>query len=147
MTAVVADSPDLRADLRRAEKLGISLRRFHGWEPATYTANGRTFTEPEYDAWERALWRALDDWEATRCPGCGNDISESLWDPKRPAHERPGWHASYRQCRACEVLLIAQNVQSKRDEERAKALPKGTAPPPTQHRHWSVIRDDEKGRK
>lgn len=145
MTAVVADSPELRRDLRRAEKLGISHRRFMGWEPVTYSEAGNTYTEPEFDGWERALWRAYDHWQEGRCPNCGHDLEESLWDPKREG-PAPRWHASYRQCRACEVLLIAQGVQARRDEQWHKSQPEGTPPRPTGHRLWSVVRDDEKGR-
>lgn len=145
MTAVVADSPELRRDLRRAEKLGISHRRFMGWEPTLYRDGDYTFTEPEFDGWERALWRAYDHWDEGRCPGCGNSLEDALWDPKREG-PAPKWYASFKQCRACEVLLIAQGVQDKRDEPMQEQRRKAKQPPlPTGHRLWSVVRDDEKG--
>lgn len=144
---VVADSPDLRDDLRIARSRGISLRRFHGWEPTTYTTRaGHTYRDSENDAWERALWRAFDQWELTRCSGCGNSLEESLWDPDVPFEDRPKWWASFTQCLACKTLLLAQGTQSKEDEKMQKAMGEGASALPTQHRHWSVVRDDIKGR-
>lgn len=144
---VIADSPDLRDDLRIARSRGISLRRFHGWEPTTFTnASGHSVQETENDSWERALWRAFQIWEDSRCSGCGNNLEESLWDPDIPTEERPRWRASYTQCLACMSLIQAQNKQHEDDQKQQKAMGEGAPALPTQHRHWSVIRDDIKGR-
>jgi hypothetical protein len=71
-----------------AERLGLSLKRFRGWEPTTTVRHtwdrdnlseqpdGYTSTvEPEWDEVEQAWMIALNIWRANRCPGCGGDLS------------------------------------------------------------------------
>lgn len=150
MTSVIADDAGLRRDLRIARHLGVSLRRFHGWEPPQHThthPDGSTTTipQPEYDAYERALWRALEDWEAGLCPDCGQPLHLSLWDPDQPAEERAKWRALYSSCRACLELENAQNKVADDDKQTQERL-KLEQPPPHRHRKWRVERDDEKGR-
>ncbi|MFE5309698.1 hypothetical protein [Isoptericola sp. NPDC056605] len=61
-----------------ARTLGISYKRFLGWEPKTfyeYDAGGRmvsSWTEVEWDDTEREWMLALAEWEASEvCPMCG----------------------------------------------------------------------------
>lgn len=123
----------------------MSLRRFWGWEPATWTGDsGRTVAEPEFDEWERALWRAFENWESERCPGCGEPFSEALWARSDP--ERPKYRAGFHRCNSCLELENAQIKQEQQDESERKARGKDAPPIPTRHRHWFVERDDEKGR-
>lgn len=119
----------------------MSLRQFLGlWRDG----------EPLFDDWERSLWRAFHEWEAGRCPGCGQPLTESLWDDKQSPAERAKWLATFVECRACEVLEITQGVQHQRDEQanerRRKEMGDSYIPIPTSHRHWRVRRDDQQGR-
>lgn len=64
--------------MRTARALGISYKRFQGWEPRTvyeYDADGRLIAsrpEVEWDETERDWMLALDAWEASEvCPLCG----------------------------------------------------------------------------
>lgn len=138
---VVASDPQLRDDLRICRELGVTLRRF---------LNVQGPTDPDYDDWERALWRAFHEWEAGRCPGCGQPFEDSLWDETQSAAERARWVAGFVECRACEVLELAQGVQQARDdtenERRRKQQGDRFVPVPARHRHWQVTRDDERGR-
>ena len=115
------------------------MRRFHGWEPTTFTLGDSTWREPEFDAWERAVWRALADYEADRCPGCGQPLAESLWDAAVPAGQRPAWETGYYECRACELLEIAQNRIAERDRRQTEV---NGFPVATHHRRWYVARKD-----
>src|SRR5690606_39172952 len=80
------DSPELRARVETARRLGISLRRLNGWSPRRettyeYDDKGRlvrseTWEEPEWNELERAYMLALAEWEAGRCQMCGGDPGE-----------------------------------------------------------------------
>lgn len=66
------------ADVEAAHRLGISYKRFLGWEPTTvyeYDDSGRMVSsrpEAEWDDAERAWMLALDTWKTDRvCPLCG----------------------------------------------------------------------------
>ena len=131
MSGVVASDPALRQDLRIARSLGVSLRRFWGWEPATHG----DIREAEFDAWERALWRAFDQWESDRCPDCGQAMSQSLW--RIISDDRPRWRGGYHECTACHDLELAQIKQAHDDEQRRKLRP-SDPPPPTRYRKWFV---------
>lgn len=106
--------------------------------------------DPDYDDWERAIWRAFHEWEAGLCPRCGQPLAESLWDEAKSPAERAKWMAGYVECRCCEVLEITQSVQHLRDEQaneaRRKQMGDRFVPVPTGHRHWRATRDDERGR-
>lgn len=143
---MIADDPGIRQDLKIARSLGVSLRRFWGWEATTWRSDdgGKTVREAEYDEWERALWRAFDNWEQGRCPGCGEPFAESIWDRKDDS--RAKYRAGYHQCNACLALENAQIKQSNLDDELRKSRGKNADPIPTRHRHWFVERNDEKGR-
>jgi len=131
--------------MRSARAQGVSLRRYLGWEPVRYydSGTGRVTQEPEYDEWERALWTAFAQWEADRCPDCGQPLSQSLWDPEMPESQRAKWRAVYWQCRACLELENAQEKQRELDENQGKATGQYV---PHKHRKWQVTRDDERGR-
>lgn len=132
MSGAVNDDPALRRDLRLARSLGISVRRFWGQEPAPDT--------PEYDGWERALWRALDDWEADRCPDCGQAMSESIWPAKK---DRPHYRGGFHECSGCLAVELAQIEQHRLDEQAQKARGKDAPPIPTRYRKWAAFRDPD----
>ena len=122
--------------------MGVSLRRFHGWEPRTFTVRDgdRTITVPEteYDAWEQAIQAAYDDWVAGLCPDCGQPLTESLWDANADHH--PTYLAGFTECRACEVLEITVNRQAQADQKQTE---RNNFPVPTRHRRWAVTRVDK----
>lgn len=92
--------------------------------------------EPEYDAWERAIQVAYDDWRHSLCSDCGQPLQESLLDGKVPPDQRPRYRASFTQCRACEVLELSMAKQA--EDDKGKKV--GNLPAPTHHRHWRVDR-------
>lgn len=123
----------------------MSLRRFHGWEPRTFTVqDGRrtiTVTEPEFDAWEQAVQVAYDDYQAGLCSDCGQPLSESLRDHEAEHH--PTYLAGFTECRSCEALESAALMQARTDREQAQqAGEHDQLPPATHHRRWSVRRVD-----
>jgi hypothetical protein len=70
--------PAIRADIRTARTLGISYKRFQGWEPTTtyeYDDGGRLISsrpEVEWDQTEQDWMLALDTWENDElCHLCG----------------------------------------------------------------------------
>jgi hypothetical protein len=88
LSARLAATPHLRRDVEAATRLGVSLRRWYGWEPvtvSTVTADGvtRTTREAEWDDDDRAWVLALLDVESQRCPGCGGHLP----DTTRPEHD------------------------------------------------------------
>lgn len=131
VASVVADDAGLRRDLQICRELGVPLRRFLG-----------DTSGPDFDEWERAVWRAFHDWENDKCPGCGNPLTESLWDPKTPPDERPKWRAVYHQCRACLELENAQIKQEQLDDKARQQAGKDAPRQPYRYRKWSVSRDD-----
>jgi hypothetical protein len=119
------ENPEIRARVEAAERLGISVRRFDGWEPQTvtvyrYRKDGRikktiTVTEPEYDEHDRAWMLALSAYRAAHCPHCGGALHETT----DPANEF-AYHADSIRCFKCTALA-----------KSADALTKG--PMPAQH--------------
>lgn len=77
----------LRADLETAEALGVSLKRFSGWEPITtytYDDDGRLLSsqpEPEWDEDEQIWMLALNFYRKMLCKLCGGPLWECT-DPK-----------------------------------------------------------------
>ena len=70
--------PATRADVTAARALGISYKRFQGWEPTTtyqYDDTGRMVSsrpEVEWDETEQDWMLALETWERDEvCPMCG----------------------------------------------------------------------------
>lgn len=115
----MAASPQLRRDIQCAVAVGVSPRRYAGWEPVTrysYDAAGRvahTRPEPEWDEWDQALVDAWLNWQAG-LHTCGHHESETA-DPG------VAFVASFTECRACAALQAAQESRAKVDEPALKA--------------------------
>lgn len=122
MSGAIKDDPALRRDLRIARNLGIPVRKFWGLT-----------TDHRYDEWERALWRALDDWEQDRCPGCGQPMSESVFPAKK---DKPTYAGAFYECAGCEAVEAAQIRQAELDEEARKSRGKDAPASPTRHRRY-----------
>lgn len=123
----------MRRRLTAARQLGVSLRRFDGWEPVQrtrvteWTPDGRpaawqTSTEPEWDPRQRALMLALQWWEAGLCRRCGQHLDETTDpnnDPDNP-HSGRTWVADGPdECFACKVLHRAEQSWEKTSPEAA----------------------------
>jgi hypothetical protein len=103
--------------------MGISPRRFDGWEPAQRTkiirdAEGRvvemiTSTEPEWDETDRGVIYALLDYQADLCPSCGLPMSDYLHTEGKPD---PPLSSSYAVCVACVAKERIFMTQDKRDQ-------------------------------
>jgi len=90
----------IRAEVEAAEKLGISYKRFKGWEPATvyeYDDAGRMVSsrpEVEWDETEQAWMVALAAYRREEiCPLCGwprevCQAAETEWGVTVPAPTR-----------------------------------------------------------
>ena len=140
---VVAADPDLRADLKRARNLGVSLRRYLGWEPRITTRtlpDGSTVTqaEPEFDDWERALWAALDAYDTDCCPDCGTPHSIGLYDADKPLRDRVAWGAGMVQCEPCRAVETAQHKHTEQLRKRH-----GDKWFPTRFMRWFPRRHDQ----
>ena len=111
--------------------VGVSPRRYAGWEPRTryvYDAQGRvawTEPEPEWDEWDQALLDAWLDWQAG-VHTCGHHESEQL----NPDAE---FVASFTTCKACVALQRKQESQATADKPELK---KGRNP--DYPRRWRV---------
>lgn len=112
----------LRDRLEAAERLGISLRRFGGWEPVTVTEYeyddagrvARTYSQPEseWDQQQQAWMEALAAYRGERCPcGCGQRWS----DTTSPEETGPQFSADRVVCRARLALLEAQKAAETQD--------------------------------
>jgi len=119
------EDPELRARVEAAERLGISLRRFDGWEPVEetvyeYDEQGRlvrsvTTRDSEWDDEQQGWMLALAVWRANRCPNCGRDIRECT-------DESADWHVPPpTRCHVTTALAIAQQ-QYYRDSPHPHAL-------------------------
>lgn len=75
------DNPGLVRELRICARLGISYKRWLGWEPSYRVERDghRRITgytpESEWDQTERDWMLALDDYEHSLCPRCGMPVS------------------------------------------------------------------------
>ena len=120
----MSDSPDLRAEVEAAERLGISLKRFRGWEPTTtmrYTwdwdnqsehPDGYTSTvDPEWDETEQSWMVALALWRQHQCPGCGGDLTVTT----KPENEERYRHELPLQCFRC--VAFAQSHKAYDDQQ------------------------------
>ena len=103
--------------MQAAKDLGISLKRFQGWEPRTVVEyqydNGRvsrtiSTTESEWDDTERAWMLALHVYNTDRCQGCGGRWSETT-DPEN----EDAYTTDAIRCHACTARSIAVNASSK----------------------------------
>jgi len=138
VSSVVAADAALRIDIETARKLGVSLRRFHGWEPRTWQVTDSDgavviVSEPEYDEWERAIQTAYDAWRAGICDGCGQPMDESLHDVTKK--HQIAYAAGFYTCRACESLELAMDKRAAEDQQAEKRTGRK---PPTHQRHWFV---------
>lgn len=142
VSEVVASDAALRSDIRTARNLGVSLRRFLGWEPRQITVTRDdgtvvTVTEPEYDVWEQQVQAAYTAWLDDVCPGCGWPTRLGLWTGEPGGPTRDMFVASYRQCVPCDVLENAVNQVAANDRKVVEKNP-DLLPPSTKHRHWQV---------
>jgi hypothetical protein len=102
LTRLLTDDPDLRERVEAAERLGISLRRFEGWEPTTAYEHqdGRLVTstpEVEWDDTEQGWMLALAAYRRGLCPGCGGELAETA----KPEHEDRYRHRPPVECHRC----------------------------------------------
>jgi hypothetical protein len=80
LTRLLTEDPDLRERVEAAERIGISLRRFEGWEPTTFydhDDSGRLVSstpEVEWDDAEQGWMLALGLYRSTRCTRCSGDL-------------------------------------------------------------------------
>jgi hypothetical protein len=112
----------LRDEVTAATRLGISRRRYLGWEPRRITTHehdeaGRlirsvTTVEPEWDAEDRGMVAALQLAERDMC-GCGQPLSESA----QMGDQDPEYEASGVRCKACEA--VHRYLQQCTEEQRA----------------------------
>jgi len=96
-----------------AKSLGISVKRFMGWEPTRivdyeYDDGGRLLrsvetTEAEWDGEQRAWMQALADLQGQLCSGCGGYLEDTL----RPDVEYVADHPL--RCHKCEALEIRRD--------------------------------------
>ena len=129
------------------ERLGIPLRRLHGWEPATtttyvYDSEGRVSEtranrEPEWDQWDHYLMVALNDWRHSLCPNCGEPKSECMVDDAVPDGEFPHlsakrYESGYGRCLSCYRISYEQGV--------LRSMEKGKDDVIADHRKWYVTR-------
>lgn len=79
-------------------------------------------TEPAWDAEDRAIIYALEEYEADLCPGCGQPLSESLHVEGRPD---PKYTYEYAVCIGC---VVKERGQAKKDREDAAQEKAGSSP-------------------
>ncbi len=94
-----------------------------------------------FDDTERNLWRALAQFDADVCPGCGQPHTRSLYDKTKDV--QPVYGAGFVECLACKQLLDQQEAQRVKDAKKQHALSKPYKDNPhlaphlvTGHRHW-----------
>jgi hypothetical protein len=116
-SAELRKSERLRAESHAAYKLGISHKRFVGWEPrrvttvTEWTEEGWprqwiTETEAEWDEEERELRLAYLADQADTCSGCGHPLEESTSneaDPNNPDGKYLYQPSNPLICFSCEV--------------------------------------------
>jgi len=130
LTRRLQDSGGLRARVAAARALGISSKRFDGWEPKQVTeyeydeATGRllrsvTTVEAEWDDDEQALMLALAEYEALTCGGCGG------WLPETTALENSDNYAPPKpvRCHGCEAMSIAHEHRGDKKRPGAQRWP------------------------
>lgn len=102
--------------------MGVSLKRFRGWEPTTVYEHddaGRlvgSAPETEWDTLQRGWMLALAEYRASRCRRCGNNINETT--AKEGTHQ---WRVRKVRCFACDALEGAQQQASNKPEDRPGA--------------------------
>lgn len=112
--------------------LGISPRRFDGWEPTErtrfiYDDEGRlsemiTTRDPEWDMTDRAIMMGVKDLHSD-LHTCGQPLSESLrYAPgtEPEGYVKPDYEAKTYFCLACEEVARIQDAWARDDEEKSK---------------------------
>lgn len=100
-------SPELLRRVEAAERLGISLRRFDGWEPVTsyaYDDNGRIVSsapETEWDEEQQAYMLALAHHRKLTCQSCGGWLPDTT-----EAEAEDAYVAELERCHSCVALDI-----------------------------------------
>ena len=77
--------------------------------------------ETEWDDWQRGWMLALFEYRASRCPGCGQNVAESM--APEGAHV---WRAQSRRCWACDAKATAMDAAPHGEHDRPVA------------RYWTV---------
>jgi hypothetical protein len=110
-----------------ARRQGVSLRRFCGWEPRSWTEYehdelGRvvrscTRLEPEWDDGQRLWMLALAYYEATLCRKCGHDLHSSTstkwaWQADDPI-----------ECKSCTALSRSESAYATNAEGKPGSVP------------------------
>jgi hypothetical protein len=121
--ARLAQHAGLRREVEAAVRLGISLKRWSGWEPAaTSTTDERgvttTVTEPEWDDEDRSWVLAWFEYEAQRCPGCGGHLPETTHPDNEAAYVTGPPHRCYR----CTALQARQAQYAKDPNHGAQVV-------------------------
>lgn len=131
----------IRARVEAAAALGISLKRFDGWEPTetteyVYDEQGRlvravTTREVEWDEQQQAWALAWQLEQATRCPVCGGDPDECqdpASDPDNAQNARV-WKTSYpRRCyRTTSMAVRAEQYASSKHSHALMYQPRREA--------------------
>lgn len=129
MAERLAGSPTEVARLRRPRELGISPKRYNGWEPRVvyrgFDRDGNPCllseawevvgeSEPEWDDLQRALIEGLERHEAELCQTCG--FHESLTDVE--AHD---FAIETKVCDVCAERDRADRMIAKKDETDRKS--------------------------
>lgn len=111
----LAHQPDFRRDVEAATRLGISHRRWSGWEPKEVTEHvyedGRlvrsaTTREAEWDGEQRGLVLALLSFEGQSCHGCGGFLPETT-DPDNDGRYKAGYPG---RCYRCSAIKAQQKA-------------------------------------
>jgi hypothetical protein len=97
----------------------MSLRRLDGWQPERetlhhYDDDGRLvrsveWIESEWDEQQRGWMLALSAYEASRCQGCGGDVTETFDINNTFAYYVDAPHV----CHACAAIERAMDSYSK----------------------------------
>jgi hypothetical protein len=114
----IADSVELRHRVEAATQLGISLKRFDGWEPRqvteyAYDDAGRlvravTRREVEWDEQQQAYALALVGARALTCDGCGGWLPETTTTDAEEYTVPPPYR-----CGRCTRIAIAQEAHGR----------------------------------
>lgn len=98
----ITNDRELRERVKAAFELGISLKRFDGWEPRTFYVHEAgvlvsSIPESEWDAQERGWMLAYAAYLENCCARCGGDLHETT----NPANEDGYVHLLPVQCARC----------------------------------------------
>lgn len=105
--------------------MGISLKRFDGWEPTTsytYDEEGRLVSsvpEVEWDEQEQAWMLALTERESLCCNGCGGWLPETtdLANDDRYVPPKPV------RCHSCSALAIGRKMRGDKENPQVQRWP------------------------